>query len=71
MTKAAFAVPDMHCSSCAMTLEGLEDELAGITRISASYHKQRLDVEYDEKQLTAQAIIAAADELGYTLVPVA
>jgi copper chaperone CopZ len=69
MTTSLFNVPDMHCSSCAMTLEGLEDELAGIKRISASYHKQRLEVEYDEKQLTGQAIIAAAAELGYTLVP--
>ena len=70
MIKSIFNVPDMHCSSCAMTLEGLEDELAGIKRISASYHKQRLEVEYDEKLLTSQVIIATAAELGYTLIPV-
>jgi copper chaperone CopZ len=69
MTRATFNVPDMHCSSCAMTLEGLEDELEGITRISASYHKQRLDVEFDEKRLSGAQIISAAAELGYTLVP--
>jgi copper chaperone CopZ len=69
MTKVAYQVPDMHCSSCAMTLEGLEDELEGIKRISASYHKQRLDVEYDETRLTGEQIVAAAGELGYTLLP--
>jgi copper chaperone CopZ len=69
MTKVVFNVPDMHCSSCAMTLEGLEDELEGIKRISASYHKQRLDVEFDEKKLSSGQIVAAAKELGYTLVP--
>ena len=52
-----------------MTLEGLEDELPGIKRISASYHKQRLDVEFDETKLTGQRIIAAGKELGYTLIP--
>jgi copper chaperone CopZ len=69
MTKAVFNVPDMHCSSCKMTLEGLEDELDGIKHISASYHKQRLDVEYDEKRLSSTQIIAAAEALGYTLLP--
>jgi copper chaperone CopZ len=69
MTKTTYRVPDMHCSSCSMTLEGLEDELPGITHISASYHKQRLDVEYDERQLSSAQIIASAAELGYTLIP--
>ncbi len=69
MTKAVFRVPDMYCSSCSMTLEGLEDELQGIKRISASYHKQRLAVEFDETRLTSDTIIAAGKELGYTLIP--
>ena len=69
MVKAFYRVPDMHCSSCSMALEGLEDELQGIKRISASYHKQRLDVEYDEAVVTAEQIVAAAEELGYTLLP--
>ncbi len=69
MIKEIFSVPDMHCSSCAMTLEGLEDELPGIKRINASYHKQRLEVEYDEQVLASSQIKAAALELGYTLIP--
>jgi len=69
MKKAVYRVLDMHCSSCAMTLEGLEDELDGIERISASYHKQTLHVEYDESKLSGQKIIEAASQLGYTLVP--
>jgi len=70
VAKAVFRVPDMHCSTCAMTLEGLEDELDGITRIAASYHKQRLEVEYDETRLSPETIIAAGQLLGYTLVAV-
>jgi copper chaperone len=63
--KKAFRVPDMMCSNCAMHLEGLEDELDGIKRISASYKKQTLDVEFDETKLTVEEIIAAANEIGY------
>ena len=51
-----------------MILEGLEDELPGITRISASYHKQQLEVEFDERQLDLECIIKAARQKGYDLV---
>ena len=55
----------MHCPNCAMRLEGLEDELPGVRRIQASYKKQHVDVEFDEKELTVEQIIAAANALVY------
>jgi copper chaperone len=55
----------MECPNCAMHLEGLEDELPGITRVSASYKKQTMEVEFDEKKVTIAQIIAAANEIGY------
>lgn len=58
----------MHCGNCAMVLEGLEDELPGITKIAASYHKQQLEVEFDESQLNLDKIIQAARQKGYDLV---
>ena len=69
MIKKTFRVPDMHCSACVMNLEGLEDSLKGIQRISASYHKQQMEVTYDETKLNETAIITAAGELGYTAIP--
>jgi copper chaperone CopZ len=66
--KIIFNVKNMHCGNCAMILETLEDELPGITRISASYHKQQLVVEFEESQLTVDAIIQAARQKGYDLV---
>lgn len=70
MVKNVFRVPDMHCSACVMFLEGLADSLAGVQRVSASYHKQQMEVTYDEMQLSQAKIIAAAQELGYTAIPV-
>jgi copper chaperone CopZ len=58
----------MHCSNCSMVLESLEDELPGIFRISASYHKQQLIVEYDERLLNEDAIIQAEKRKGYDLI---
>jgi copper chaperone CopZ len=65
--KQTYNVPDMHCPACSMLLEGIEDDLPGIRRISASYHKQRLEVDFDEAQVSETQIMAAAEELGYAL----
>jgi len=69
MMKKVFRVPNMRCSGCAMILEGLEDELAGVKRVNASYHKQIMEVEFDEKRVNEAMIIAAAKQLGYDAVP--
>jgi len=68
--KQVFRVPDMQCPTCVMRLEGIEDELPGIRHIAGSYHKQRLEVEYDETRLSVDQVIAAAKALGYTLEPI-
>ncbi len=65
--KFIFYVKNMHCSNCSMILESLEDELTGIIRISASYHKQQLEVEFDERLLSMDAIIQAGKQKGYDL----
>jgi copper chaperone CopZ len=67
MTKQSFRVTDMHCSACVMRLEGLEDDLPGVKQIKASYQKQQMEVEYDEKKLNPAQIVAAIERLGYTV----
>ncbi len=65
--KQTFRVTDMHCSACVMRLEGLEDDLPGVKSIKASYQKQQMEVDYDEKKLSAAQIVAAVQRLGYTV----
>ncbi len=55
----------MMCPNCAFHLEGLEDELPGVNRITASYKKQSMEVEFDETKLSLDQIISAANALGY------
>jgi copper chaperone CopZ len=69
--KKIFRVPDMQCPNCAMHLEGLEDELPGVKRISASYKKLVMEVEFDEAKVSVDQIVAAANGLGYHPEPVA
>ena len=70
MLRKTFNVPDMHCVNCSMKLESIEDELAGINEISASYHKQQMVVSFDETKVNEDQIIAAARKKGYQALPV-
>jgi copper chaperone CopZ len=71
MIKIMFQVPEMHCSSCVMRLEGIEDDLAGVRSVKASYVRQLMEVEYDEGQITEKQIILEAKRRGYQAIPVA
>ena len=66
MIKQIFSIPDMHCTNCVMRLEGLEDDLEGIREIRGSYHKQTLEVTFDEALVSEAEIKQAITDLGYT-----
>lgn len=66
MKTQVFSIKDMHCANCAMRLQGLEDALAGVESVDASYLKQILKVRFDDSVVDEQAIITAVKELGYT-----
>ncbi|MBI5352950.1 MAG: heavy-metal-associated domain-containing protein [Chloroflexi bacterium] len=68
--KKIFNVPDMTCPNCAMHLEGLEDEIPGVKRITASYKRLNMEVEFDETLLTVEQIILAANKIGYHPEPI-
>ncbi|MBZ9715687.1 heavy-metal-associated domain-containing protein [Deinococcus multiflagellatus] len=69
MTRIEFTVRDMSCTACVMTLEGLEDDVRGVLQVKADYRRQRLTVEYDDAQVTAEEIAAAVRALGYEPQP--
>jgi copper chaperone CopZ len=68
MTKKTFRVLDMHCANCSMRIESIEDELPGISDISASYHKQQVVVDYDDSVVTDIQILEAVKKKGYQAV---
>jgi copper chaperone CopZ len=67
LKKVVLHIENMHCSNCAMILEGIEDELAGIKEISASYRKQQLVVRFDEKIIKIEDIVHAVEKKGYVV----
>ena len=66
MVRKTFRVEDMHCANCAMLIESIEDDLPGVRRVSASYQKLQLVIEYDESKVTDDQIVEAVREKGYS-----
>ena len=60
-----FKITNMHCTACAMTLEGIEDDLNGVKRASANYANQHLLIEYDAALVSDGQIVTAIRQLGY------
>jgi copper chaperone CopZ len=67
--KKIFRIDGMHCSNCAMNIEGIEDDLPGIKQISASYQKGQMVVEFDEARVSENQILEAVKERGYQVSP--
>ncbi|MDZ4158745.1 MAG: cation transporter [Anaerolineaceae bacterium] len=65
MKKVMFKINDMHCPACVLRLEGIEDDLEGVLSAKASFHKQSLEVEYDEAKTTPAVIQQTVSEMGY------
>ena len=66
MITKTFRVEGMHCSGCPMEVESIEDDLPGIKKVSASYKKAQMVVEFDETLVSDEQIIAAVKRHGYS-----
>jgi copper chaperone CopZ len=69
MLKITYRVEGMHCSNCAMNIEGIEDDLPGIKQVTASYKKGQMVVEFDEAKVSEAQILAAVGKRGYQVTP--
>ncbi|MFA5134502.1 MAG: heavy metal-associated domain-containing protein [Patescibacteria group bacterium] len=60
-------ISGMHCSSCAMSIDGALEEIEGIHESSTSYAKQRTQVLFDPQRVSRSQIVKAISELGYSV----
>lgn len=58
----------MHCTNCAMQLEGIEDRLAGVEWVEASYHKEQMKVVYEDAKINETQIREEVHRLGFEVV---
>lgn len=63
---AVFQITDMHCTSCALNIDGTLEDLPGVESADTSYAKGHTQVQYDPKKVTTEQLSEAIQELGYT-----
>jgi copper chaperone CopZ len=67
-TVITLKISGMHCTSCAMNIDGdLEDE-AGVFRAETSYARSRVVIDFDPKKVTQDRLQQIIRELGYETV---
>lgn len=66
MKKIILTVIGMHCTSCAMNIDGELEDTAGVKQSSTNYAKQKTEVEFDPEKITDQKIIQIIKQVGYT-----
>lgn len=66
MTQKTYLVKDMHCTSCAVVIEGELEDIG--VKASCDYVSCNLTVEFDEKKIKEEQIIEVVSKEGYTLL---
>lgn len=61
-----FKITDMHCSSCALTIDMDLEDLDGVRGVKTSYAKGESEIEFDPQKVSEQKILETIKKSGYT-----
>ncbi|MBI4948314.1 heavy-metal-associated domain-containing protein [Candidatus Berkelbacteria bacterium] len=67
---AKYYIPEIHCSSCVMLLEEIEDEIEFVNNIKVDPIRKTATIEFDESKINSEELIEAIENIsGYKAVP--
>lgn len=69
ITKKTFKIVGMHCTSCAINIDGELEDTEGVVSSNTSYAKQQVEVEFDAGKVSEKNILNAVKRAGYTAAP--
>ncbi len=58
-------IQGMHCNGCAMAITEAVEKVGGVSRCRVSLEDESAQVELDPARVTAAAVVAVIDGLGY------
>lgn len=64
--KIKFSITGMHCTSCAMNIDGDLEDTKGIKSANTNYAKATTEVEFAEDTISETEIINVIKTTGYT-----
>lgn len=65
--KEKLKIIGMHCTSCAMSIDGDLEDTEGVKSAKTSYAKQECEVEFEEGVVTIEAIVKIVNKTGYQI----
>lgn len=65
MIKKKFKILDMHCHSCALTIDWDLEDVEGVKSSKTSYTKGETEVEFDEERTKPEVIVETIKKSGY------
>ena len=68
MTEKTVSIEGMTCASCSQAVEKATKKLAGVEQASVNLATEKLNIVYDESELSLEEIKKAVDEAGYKAV---
>ncbi len=69
MIKKKFKITDMHCSSCALTIDMDLEDLEGIKKSQTSYARSECEIEFDVDKLKIDMVVETIKKSGFTAIP--
>lgn len=64
--KQILQLQGMHCTSCAMNIDGALEELPGVQEANTSYARSKLEVSFDPTQVSLEKIVSIIEAEGLT-----
>lgn len=70
MKTTTFNIIGMHCTSCAMLIDGDLEDTPGVKSASTNFAKAITEVSFDEKIINNGKIVKIIEKTGYKSNPV-
>lgn len=64
-TTIKLKIDGMHCTSCAMLIDGDLEDLEGVKSAETSFHKQECEVEIEAGKVEVDKLIETVKKTGY------
>jgi P-type Cu+ transporter len=68
MTEKTLSIEGMTCASCSQAVEKATKKLAGVQQANVNLATEKLNITYDENELSLEEIKKAVDDAGYKAV---
>lgn len=68
IVKKKLKIEGMHCTSCAMNIDGELEDTEGVKEASTSYAKQVTEVTFDLEKVDEEQILHIIEKVGYRAI---